>query len=308
MQPRSATIGLLGIILSLMLVCSCGDRKEEPAALTALENEEMAWRQEREWELKSPTSWLTIAGLFWLEEGDNTFGTDPGQDIVLPEGSAPPVTGTFVLRDGVVRVIPADGVTITMGGAAIGDTVLASDENGQPSTIAFNDLRMWVIRRGEQYAIRLRDFNAPRFKNFEGLEFFPVKEEFVIRGAYTRFPRPMMLTVPTVTGANAVLVSPGYVTFRLGEEHVRLDAFEAGPDSTRLFIIFKDGTSGTESYGACRFMLADIKDDGSVDLNFNRAHNPPCAYTPYATCPLSPRRNELTVRIEAGEKMYGNPH
>ncbi|HUV37074.1 MAG TPA: DUF1684 domain-containing protein [Patescibacteria group bacterium] len=308
MQPISATARSLGMILSLVLVCSCSGRDQEPGGFAELEKEELKWRQEREWSMTSPTSWFTIAGLFWLEEGDNTFGTGPERDIILPEGSAPPVAGTFVLREGAVRVIPAEGVEITMGGNAIGDTVLHSDDRDQASVIALNDLRMWVIKRGDRYAIRLRDFNAPRFKNFKGLKFFPVKEEYRIRGDYNRFPRPKMVMVPTVVGTEAAMVSPGYVIFRLGEGNIWLDAFEAGLDSTKLFIIFKDGTSGTETYGACRFLVADILDDGSVDLNFNRAHNPPCAYTPFATCPLPPRRNELSVRIEAGEMVYEESH
>ena len=308
MLPRGAKVRLIVSILSIALICSCGGREEESAEHAALVKEELQWRQEREWSMTSPTSWLTIAGLFWLEEGGNSFGTDPGNDIVLPEGSAPPIAGRFALNGDSVRVIPADGVTITMGKTAIGETVIASDDGKQPSIIALNDLRMWVITRGDRRAIRLRDFNAPRYKGFSELEFFPVKEEYRIRGAYQRFPSPRMVMIPTIVGTQAAMVSPGYVTFRLGDEEIRLDAFEAGSDKSTLFIIFKDGTSGVETYGACRFLLADILDDGSVDLNFNRAYNPPCAYTPFATCPLPTLRNELTVRIEAGEKMYGDVH
>lgn len=307
MHLRGAIFGWIALIVSMVLVCSCGG-EDDTAAREAFEKEELQWRQEREWSMTSPTSWLTIAGLFWLEEGDNTFGTNPDIDIILPEGSAPPVAGRFVLHEGSVRVIPARGVSIILGGKAITDTVLTSDEAGQPGVIAINDLRMWVIKRGEQHAIRLRDFNSPRLKNFKGLQFYPVREEYRIRGVYDRFSSPRGVMVPTVIGTKAAMVSPGYVTFRLGEENIRLDAFEAGLDSTKLFIIFKDGTSGSETYGACRFMVADIKDGGSVDLNFNRAYNPPCAYTPYATCPLPPLRNELSVRIEAGEKNYADTH
>ncbi len=307
MHLRGATFGRITLIVSMVLVCSCGG-EDDSTAYEAFEKAELQWRQEREWDITSSTSWLTIAGLFWLEEGDNTFGTSSGNDFILPEGSAPPVAGRFVLHEGAIRVIPARGVTITLGGRVIADAVLASDDAGRPGVIALNDLRMWVITRGDRYAIRLRDFNSPRFKNFKGLKFYPVKEEYRIRGAYNQFSSPRGVMVPTMAGTEAAMVSPGYVTFRLGEETVRLDAFEAGLDSTKLFIIFKDGTSGSETYGACRFMVADIIDDGSVDLNFNRAYNPPCAYTPYATCPLPPRRNELSVRIEAGEKMYGDSH
>lgn len=307
MHRRNAAWVWLCVLCVPALVGSCGD-DEDSAALRAFEKEELTWRQEREWEMTSPTSWLTIAGLFWLEEGSNTFGTDPGNDIVLPEGSASSAAGRFELEGATVRVVAAPGVPVTMDGRAISDTVLASDETGRPDVVALNDLRMWVIERGGRYAVRLRDFNAPRYKNFSGLKFYPVDESYRVRGVYTQFPRPRPVLVPTMTGTEATMVSPGYVTFHLGEEHIRLDVFEAGLDSTKLFIVFKDGTSGSETYGACRFLVAEIRDDGGVDLNFNRAYNPPCAYTPYATCPLPPKRNELSVRIEAGEKMYETSH
>jgi uncharacterized protein (DUF1684 family) len=308
MQQGIAPFRYLVFMISLVLVYSCSSRDEKSAEYASFEKAELQWREERNWRMKSPTSWLTIAGLFWLEEGENTFGTVPEVDIRLPEGSAPPVAGAFIIHDGTVHVVPERGVTITMGDTLSGETVLTPDDGGEPSVIALGDLRMWVIKRGDRYAIRLRDFNAPRFENFEGLQFFPVREEYRVRGTYHPFSSPRPVVLATVIGTEALMVSPGYVTFRIHEEELRLDAFEAGLDSTKLFILFKDGTSGAETYGACRFLTADILEDGSVDLNFNRAHNPPCAYTPYATCPLPPSRNELSIRIEAGEKNYGDVH
>lgn len=308
MQKGTLPFRYLGLMISLLFVYSCSGRDEKSPEYDSFEKAELQWREERDWSMRSPTSWLTIAGLFWLEEGENTFGTGPEVDVRLPEGSAPPAAGTFVVRDGDVHVVPESGVAITMGDTLSGDTVLTPDDRGEPSVIALGDLRMWVIKRGDRYAIRLRDFNAPRFKNYEGLQFFPVKEEYRVRGAYHPFSSPRPVVLATIVGTEALMMSPGYVTFRIHEEELRLDAFEAGLDSTKLFIIFKDGTSGTETYGACRYLTADILEDGSVDLNFNRAHNPPCAYTPHATCPLPPARNELSVRIEAGEKIYGDTH
>jgi uncharacterized protein (DUF1684 family) len=308
MQKRRATFKRIVPMLAVVIVLSCGGGEEKQDEQLTFEMDEIRWREERGWSMMSTTSWLTIAGLFWLEEGENTFGTGAVNAIRLPEGSAPAEAGVFELREGIIRVIPADGVAITMKGTAIGETQLTSDGAGKPDIIALNDLKMWVLMRGDRYAIRLRDFNAPRLKNFKGLEFFPIKEEYRIRGEYHPFPAPRQVMVPTIIGTEAVMVSPGYITFGLAERHLRLDAFEAGNDPNKLFIVFKDRTSGAETYGACRFLTAEILDDDGVDLNFNRAHNPPCAYTPYATCPLPPRRNELSVRIEAGEKMYGTAH
>ena len=271
--------------------------------------EEMKWREERDKSMRSQTSWLTIAGLYWLVEGENTFGTDGANKVVLPSGSAPSFCGRFILEEGKVRVVAAEGAGLKIGDEKIKGKVLIGDNEGKPDVLELNDLRMWIIKRGERYAIRMRDFNAPSYKKYEGLEFFPPDEKFRIEGLFFPYDKEKIIEVTTVAGTKAEMASPGYITFVVRGDECRLEAFKADEKNTRLFIIFKDLTNGDETYEKGRFMDADVLEGGKVDLNFNRAYNPPCSYTPYATCPVPPpEANWLKVRIEAGEKAYLGGH
>lgn len=305
---RGRRIAVGGFItLFSVIVSSCNDSKEisdDPSFVKA----ELEWREARDQSMRSPTSWLTIAGLYWLDEGENTFGTDPENKFRLPEGSGPPFAGKFILHDEKVKVVSSAGSVLRSEGKTIEEMVLKSDKTGKPDIIDLNDLRMWVIERGGRLAIRLRDLNAPRYKNYSGLEFFPPRKKYHIKADLVLYNPPKTVTLGTAIGTETNMVSLGVVKFLLNGKEYRLDAFEEEPGSKTLFIVFKDETSGKETYGASRFMEVHLLDDGSLDLNFNRAYNPPCAYTPHATCPLPPPQNILPVRIEAGEKMYQKEH
>jgi uncharacterized protein (DUF1684 family) len=296
------TLGIISILLLLISAIHCS--KENPEFVQA----ELQWRSERDQQMRSPTSWLTIAGLFWLEEGEHTFGTDPKNEIRLPEESAPAFAGTFILHDDVVKVVHAGDTEMTIEGRRINEQVLTSDASGKPDVIELNDLKMWVIKRGDRLAIRLRDLNAAPYKEYTGLEFFPPRAKYKLNASFTPYSPSKSQVLSTMVGTTTEMEVPGYLTFQIDGREYRLDAFRDYPESKDLFIIFKDGTSGMETYGASRFMDAEILEDGTVDLNFNRAYNPPCAYTHYATCPLPPPQNILTVRIEAGEKKYAKSH
>lgn len=272
--------------------------------------EEIKWREERDKQMRSSKSWLSIAGLFWLEKGENSFGIDASNKIKLPECSAPPVAGKFIFKEGKIKVVAHEGVLLTMKGKEIKQMVLRGDEvyPEEPDVVELNDLRMWVIKRGERSAIRLRDLNAAAYKDYKGLDFFPPSKKFKIEAIFVPFPSPKTFTVATVIGTETEMKSPGYVTFKMDGKEYRLDAFSADPENKKLFFIFKDETNGNETYGAGRFMVSDFLENGKADLNFNRAYNPPCAYTPYATCPLAPEQNWLKIHIEAGEKKYTGAH
>ncbi len=296
------TLGIISILLLLISTIHCS--KEDPDFVKA----ELQWRIERDQQMRNPTSWLTIAGLFWLEEGEHTFGTDPKNKIRLPEGSAPAFAGTFIRHNDVVKVIHTGNTAMTIEGKQINEQVLTPDASGKPDVIELNDLKMWVIKRGDRLAIRLRDLNAAPYKEYTGLEFFPPRAKYKLNASFTPYSPRKSQVLSTMVGTTTEMEVPGYLTFQIDGREYRLDAFGDYPESNDLFIIFKDGTSGVETYGASRFMGAEILEDGTVDLNFNRAYNPPCAYTHYATCPLSPPQNILTVRIEAGEKKYAKSH
>jgi len=270
--------------------------------------DEIAWRDKKDKEMRSLTSWLTIAGLFWLDEGKNTFGADNSNRIILPSGSAPPFAGIFTLKNGKVRVLANKGAGLKSEGKEITDMFLSGDDKGKPGVLELGELRMWVIKRGEQYAIRLRDLNFPAYKKYERLDFFPPQKKFKVEADFVPYTSPKTITVATIIGTENEVSSPGYVKFEIEGQEFRLDVLGGDIKSKKLFFIFKDETNGKDTYEAGRFLVCDVKESGKVDLNFNRAHNPPCAYTPYATCPLAPSQNWLKVRVEAGEKKYPGGH
>ncbi|MFQ6038816.1 MAG: DUF1684 domain-containing protein, partial [Candidatus Aminicenantales bacterium] len=231
--------------------------------------QEMTWRKRRDQQMRSPTSWLMIAGLFWLEEGENPFGSAASNTIHLPAGRAPAYAGTFLLDNGKVSVIARPGVSLKVNGENASTMRLKADDSGDPDIVALGSLEMWVIKRGGRYAIRLRDPDNPPYKKYTGLEYFPPSDEYRIVGRFIPHPQPRKMLVETVIGVETEMVSPGYIAFTMEGREYRLVAFEAG--KRRLFIVFRDKTSGVETYEASRFMYSSLREDGSVDLNFNRA-------------------------------------
>ena len=263
------------------------------------------WRQDRETRLKSDSGWLTVSGLFWLKEGANRFGSDRGNDIVLP-ASAPALAGVFEHHGDKTTVKVQNGATVTSAGEAITEMEMKSDKDGDPTILALGDLSMFVIARGERYAIRLKDKNSALRKQFTQLTWYPVKPEYRVTASFQAFDPPKMIPIPNILGQTDQLPCPGYVTFKLNGKKIRLDPVLEDPDAKELFFIFKDHTSGGTTYPSGRFLYADLPVEGKVVLDFNKAYNPPCAFTPYATCPLPPPQNKLDIAIEAGELSYGH--
>ena len=249
------------------------------------------WRKHREAALTADGGWLTVTGLFWLHEGSNTFGTGPAHDIALPPDPAVKNGGAFNLHAG--------AVTFRMDGQA---RELHADSNKPPDVVTLGNLTMFVIRRGDRFAIRLKDRNSHLRKEFTGLRYFPINESYRI---HTRLiPEPKNIPIPDILGQVQPTPSPGYVEFELHGKKLRLTPVEETPGE--LSFIFRDLTSARETYGSGRFLDTELGKNGDVVLDFNTAYNPPCAFTPYATFPLPPKENRLTVRIEAGELKYGS--
>ncbi len=267
------------------------------------------WREEREARLRADGGWLTVVGLFWLKEGENRFGTDASGDIVLPSGSTAPEAGVFELADGRVSVTLAPGVAGTIGAStANGKTELRPDTTGSPDVLALGRLSLHVIERGGRLGIRLKDLESPLRQAFTGLTWFAVSERYRVKARFLPYHPPRTLKVQNVLGIATPMPSPGRAEFTIGGRTVHLDGVLEEPDAKELFFIFRDRTSGRETYGAGRFLYSELPKNGHVFLDFNKAYNPPCAFTPYATCPLPPLQNRLPVRIEAGEKTYGHGH
>jgi hypothetical protein len=261
------------------------------------------WRHRREANLKSEDGWLTVAGLFWLKEGKNSVGTAPDSDIILPAASAPPHVGEFYFHGGVTTFQAAPGVNVTVNGKPATRAGMAPDTSGSPDMLQLNQLTMFVIERGHRYGIRLKDKNSARRKEFTGLKYFPVKERYRVRARFVPYAPARMIAVPNILGDTEMQSSPGYVVFTLSGRECRLDPVA---EDGSLFFIFKDLTSRKETYPTGRFLNTGMPKNSQVVLDFNKAYNPPCAFTPFATCPLPPKQNLLPIRIAAGELRYGH--
>jgi len=244
------------------------------------------WRRARETRLKAEDGWLSVAGLFWLHEGVNPFGTGKDNEIVLPDG--PAKAGTFELRN--------SKVTVSMNGS---NRAIGADSE---ESVKVGRLTLLVIKRGDKFGIRLKDPESAYRRNFHGLEYFPAKEEYRVTARFVAEPK--QTPILNILGQTELSASPGYAVFTLNGTELRLRPILEEPDAKQLFYIFKDKTSGKETYPAARYLYSDLPKDGKVTLDFNKAYNPPCAFTDYATCPLPPRENHLAVRVEAGEKKY----
>lgn len=259
------------------------------------------WRRERESDLRQ--NWLTLVGLFWLNQGENRFGSDPADPVALPKGKAPQQAGTFLLQGGKVLVKVAPGVRATNGGHAVHSLALQPDTSGHPTVLSLGDLRLHIIQRGERFGVRVKDVRSEALAHFRGLQYFPLNESWVVRARFTAFDKPQEISIPTVLGTDAKMQSPGMVEFQLNGRTLRLQPVI---EDQQLFFIFHDLTSGKQTYPPGRFLYTAMPKNGEVLLDFNRAHNPPCAFTPYATCPLPPKQNYLDVAIEAGELFTGH--
>ena len=267
------------------------------------------WRRDYEARLTSDTGWLTISGLFWLHEGENQFGSDPLNDIVLPASAVPPAAGFFDYRAGRTTVHINPGVAATLAGKPVQSAELRPDSKEE--RLVIGDLSLWVHASGERYAIRVRDKNSPLRRSFTGANWFPIDESYVVSAKYMPYDPPKKLDSENVLGDPIKVDVVGSVLFTLRGQQFRLDAESNGPGKG-LFIVFRDLTSGKETYPAARFLDSDEPKDGpsgkTVELDFNKAYNPPCAYNPYTTCPLPLPGNRLRVEIRAGEKIYKHAH
>ena len=265
--------------------------------------EVQAWRQDREAGLKVDGGWLTVAGLFWLKPGANRFGSAKDNDIVLP-ASAPARAGRFEVKGPKIAVRFEAGVAAQVEGRTVAQAALHSDATATAEVVTLGPLRMHVIERGGRLAIRLKDLNAESRRTFTGLRWFPVDERYRVAARFVANAELKPLAVPNILGQVEKMPSPGYAVFEMdGREH-RITGVLETPGATELFFIFRDETSGKETYPAGRFVYSALPKNGQLVLDFNKAYNPPCVFTPFATCPLPPPQNVLPVRIEAGEKRY----
>ncbi|MDE1898661.1 MAG: DUF1684 domain-containing protein [Xanthomonadaceae bacterium] len=265
------------------------------------------WRQQRLQALTAADGWLTLVGFEWLRPGPQTVGHAPGNAIVLPVG--PAHLGTITLTaDGRVRLDLAADAGVTVDGATVHSAVLRDDRDARPSRVRFGTASMYLLDRSGRKALRIKDSMATTRTAFRGLDSFPVDPSWRIEARFEGFDPVHHVELATEAGTIERDVVPGRIVFeRDGQRYTLLPILET-PGDTRLFVVFADRTSGHETYGAARFLYVDAAREGRVVLDFNRAYNPPCAFTAFATCPLPPPENRLPLRITAGELTYRGGH
>ena len=300
---RRISFGLLGLVF--LAACTPGEPEIEVDPTYAAELAE--WREYRESRLLSETGWVNLAGLFWLQEGEASFGSGSTNTHVFP-ALAPGNIGTFTRTDSIVSVSIEPGLNVVSDSLVVTDLILRNDQDPNedaPTVLEWGPLRWWVIKRQDRLGIRLRNLEHPALTAFERIESYPTDMAWRIKAKLDAHEEPVLIAVPNQIGITNYESSPGTLVFEINGEEYRLDPTSAS--SGRLFVVFADSTTGRETYGGGRFLYADPPDStGYTILDFNRAYNPPCAFSPYATCPRPPRQNDLSIPVPAGEKTYGN--
>lgn len=259
-----------------------------------------AWRRQMDEGLRRRDGWLALAGLFWLEPGRTLVGSSPGSDLVLP-GSAPARLGVFEMIEGEVSFRPDPSLSEAVVGAPpVGET-LRPDTSGQPHTLRAGEITLALIERGGRLGIRVWDNVRPERLGFSGRRWFPVDPGLRLQADFEPTGPGRTIAVPNVLGDLTEEADLGRAIFDLGGRPHSLRAVPA--DSGGLWFLFEDRTNGVSTYRAGRFLVAEPPVGGTVVLDFNRAYNPPCAFTPFATCPLPPEGNRLPIAVEAGEQL-----
>jgi uncharacterized protein (DUF1684 family) len=299
-------------VLIFLLSLSGFAQSPKAAAPETWQKELLQWREKYTQSLRAKDGWLSVVGLSWLNPGDNTVGADPASQIKLPANSAP--------RFGVVHF---DGATLLLqpppggfprelsvnGNHPLKPVPLFADLDSTPSKITLGTLSIEIIHRGDRYGVRTRDSAAPARLNFHGLHWYAPDPKYHILAKWIPYATPQTRSIPTIIGTDAPMSAPGVAEFTLDGQTLKLEPVLEKSDDQQLFFILRDTTSKTETYGAGRFLYSSLPSNGlgkagELWLDFNRLHNPPCAFTPYATCPLPLPSNRLQLAIPAGEKRY----
>jgi uncharacterized protein (DUF1684 family) len=270
---------------------------EDPASYTASIEQ---WQEDRLKSLKSREGWLNLAGIYWLKQGRQSFGSDSANDHVFP-ARAPAFMGTLTLTGDSVRLEVADGVELFYKGKAETELDLSYERSDKPAYITHGDFAWYIMKRHHSLAVRLRDYKNPAIDALDHIPSYPISTDYLVEAQLKPYDNPRKVTVPTpFQDYTQDYNCPGELHFTLKGKNLILLPFESGDN---YFIIISDETSAMETYGGGRFMYATPDSTGKVILDFNKAYNPPCALTPFAACPMPPRENHLPVRVEAGEKV-----
>jgi hypothetical protein len=294
---------LIPVILTLVVAATVSlTAQETQQGLYSQEIE--AWRRDRVDRLTAEDGWLTLVGLFWLQEGKNAMGSDGSNTVIFPAGQAPPYAGAIYLSGRKLRLEAEPSANILLQGESVTTRPLLADTQGEPTILETGNISFYVIERDKRFAVRVKDPSHPARGEFRGIDYYPVSADWKVAARFEAYIPPKEIPIPTEVGTISHQVSSGAIVFEAEGQELRLDVL-AEPGAEELFIIFADQTTGAETYGGGRYVYAPAPDEnGTVLVDFNKAYNPPCVFTSFATCPLPPRQNRLPVRVEAGEKIY----
>jgi uncharacterized protein (DUF1684 family) len=257
-----------------------------------------ALRDERDARLRSPEGWLTLVGLSWLSPGENPVGADASNAVILPGQGLPPRVGSLWLEDERVRFVPHAGVDLPEG-------PMVDDLAEEPTVLQLGSVRFHVIKRGDRFGVRVRDSAAPALAAFDGLPHFPIDPGWRVTARLEPADPDATIEIMDITGSLSRDTTPGSVAFERDGATWRIAALPGDEEDGSLWLVFGDATNGTDTYGGGRFLYTEpVAEDGTVVVDFNLAYNPPCVFSPYATCPLPPPQNRLALRIEAGERDW----
>jgi uncharacterized protein (DUF1684 family) len=250
--------------------------------------------------LRRENGWLALAGLFWLEGGENTFGSDPASAVVLP-GNVPAHLGTFRLTAGTITLNVTPAADVRIHGEKVQEAVLQPDSSSSPTMVTVGQVVMMVIQRESVYAIRIWDNGRAERHTFPGRQWYPLQDSYRLPATFTPYETSETLTLTRSQGADFEELPAGYVNFNLNGQELSFLALR--DESNSLFLPFKDATNGQSTYKGGRYLRAELPQNGLTTIDFNRAYHPPCTFTPYAVCTLPPRQNRLDIAIEAGEHL-----
>jgi uncharacterized protein (DUF1684 family) len=295
-------IGLIAVVLA----AGVGLSQAGASGDAAYRQEIQKWREGRIERLTKPSGWLSLVGLDWLKDGRNTLGSAKDNDIVIP--TAPAHLGTITLGGGKASIALDAKSAATIDAAAKLEGELLDDTHDTPTTVAFGTTNFFVIKRDDKYALRIKDSEAATRKHFVGIDYFDIDPSWRIEAKWEAYNPPHEVEEPNVIGQIDKVIVPGAAVFERDGQKIRVEPVIETPGDTELFLVFADKTSGKETYGAARFVYTEPPKDGKVIIDFNKAYNPPCAFTPYATCPLPTAQNRMKVRVAAGEKKYRGGH
>jgi len=303
---------VFAIFVAWALLLSATNGADQNSDQRPWENELNAWRAKRAASLQAPEGWLSLIGLGWLKEGDNSFGSGTDNRIQI-NGKAPAHVGVVRLEKNSLTLVPPQGgfpSGLMVDSQPAREQALSADED-KPSKLTIGTITMIIINRDGEFALRIKDLDAPTRTAFHGLKWYAPNAAYRVKAKWIPYNPPKQLDIPTILGTTTHLPAPGVAEFTIDGQTLRLEPVLEEPKSTELFFIMRDTTSKTTTYGAGRFLYTPLPEQGVAQpgelwLDFNRLVNPPCAFTVYATCPLPPPQNRLNVAIPAGEQRYHN--